>query len=216
MIVAAGQSIGPRFTTQDLTGQNVDATGTPTGVLYVNGTANAASVTITDVGTGVYKAAFTVPTDLSDRDALELLISATVDGVSQTRKVWSAAVFSSAPPVSLTIGSVLPRVWSQDIEAFIGEEGEHTLVATNNRGAAENLSGIASLSVVIATKGTSPAVIQTIPNASLDRTDDADGIIRFTNNAAVTESVRTLRYTLKNAAGNVRVMRGDFKVSYEP
>lgn len=216
MIVAAGQSIGPRFTTQDLTGQNVDATGTPTGVLYVNGTASEAVITVSDVGTGVYRAAFTVPADLSDRDSLELLITATVDGVTQTRKVWSAAVFSSSPPVSLVVGGVLPRFFSQDIEAFVGEEATHALVAVDSRGNAVDLSGIASLRLILETKGNDKTVIQTVLNAALDRTDDADGIVRWTNNTAATSSARTLRYVLKNDAGNVRVMRGDFKVTYEP
>lgn len=124
----------------------------------------------------------------------------------------AVADLETAPPVSLVVGSVLPRVWSQDIEAFIGEEGEHTLIAVNNRGVAQDLSGIAAMTLTIRTKGNSPAVLQTVLNAALDRTEDSTGIIRFTNDAAVTESARTLQYILKNDSGNVRIMQGDFVV----
>lgn len=89
MSVSSGQSITKRFTTRSFaTGAATDATGTPTGILYVNGTANAATVTVTNTATGKYKAAVTLPT-LSAGDLVELEITATVAGVTDNAIIWS-------------------------------------------------------------------------------------------------------------------------------
>jgi len=88
MSVRSGQSITVEFTTRAFaTGAATDATGTPTGTIYVNGTADAASVTVTNQATGRYKAAVTLPT-LAVGDVVSLLITATVSGVTDTDKVW--------------------------------------------------------------------------------------------------------------------------------
>jgi hypothetical protein len=89
MIVASGGSISTYFTTNDADGASFDATGTPTGVLYVNGSANGATVTVTNISTGLYKAAVTAPAG-SSGDHLVLIISATVDGTATKAKVWEA------------------------------------------------------------------------------------------------------------------------------
>lgn len=162
----------------------------------------AGIVTLRSEATG--KRLIVAPIQVGLQDALE---SALEDAVSE---------FETAPPISLVVGSVLPRTFSQDIEAFIGEEAEHTLVVTTNRGVAVDLSSIAAMTLILETKGNDKTVIQTVLDAALDRTDDVDGIVRWTNNAAATLSARTLRYVLKNDSGNVRILRGDFKVTYEP
>lgn len=89
MSVRSGQTITVLFTTRRFdTGAATDADSTPSGVLYVNGTANGASVTVTNLGTGLYKAAVTLPT-LSLFDLVALVISATVNSVSDNAVVWS-------------------------------------------------------------------------------------------------------------------------------
>ncbi len=88
MSVRSGQSITKVFTTRSFsTGVATDATGTPTGTLYVNGTADAASVTVTNIATGVYKATVTMPT-LAVGDVVDLRINATVSAVTDNAVIW--------------------------------------------------------------------------------------------------------------------------------
>jgi predicted aspartyl protease len=89
MSVQTGQSVAAMFTTRAFaTGIGVNADSLPTGVLYLNGTANAATVTITNISTGLYKAIVTMPT-LAVGDEVELVISATVSSVSDKDVVWN-------------------------------------------------------------------------------------------------------------------------------
>jgi len=88
MSVKSGQAITVLFCTQDpTTGAATDADSTPTGTLYVNGTANGATVTETNISTGLYKAAFTLPS-LTAGDVASLSIAATVGGVAGEGVVW--------------------------------------------------------------------------------------------------------------------------------
>ncbi len=89
MSVRSAQAITKLFTTRAFaTGAATDATGTPTGTLYVNGTADAASVTVTNITTGLYKAAVTLPT-LAVGDIVDLRINATVSAVTDNAIIWS-------------------------------------------------------------------------------------------------------------------------------
>ncbi len=89
-IVKSGQSVTAVFVTSSpATGAATSADSTPSGTLYVNGTANAASVTVTNVTTGRYKAAVTLPS-LSAGDVVDLHVAATVGGVAGAGIVWSA------------------------------------------------------------------------------------------------------------------------------
>lgn len=89
MSVRSGQSITKIFTTRNFTtGAAANGDSTPTGTLYVNGTADAASVTVTNITTGVYKAAVTLPT-LAVGDVVDLRIAATVNSVSDNGVIWS-------------------------------------------------------------------------------------------------------------------------------
>ncbi len=88
MSVRSAQSVTIDFTTQRFdTGAATNADSTPAGTLVVNGTDNAATVTITNVTTGVYKAAVTLPT-LAVGDICELRIAATVNSVAGSAVVW--------------------------------------------------------------------------------------------------------------------------------
>ncbi len=89
MSVRSGQSVTKVFTTRAFSsGAATNADSTPTGTLYLNGTSNAASVTVTNITTGLYKAAVTLPT-LAVGDIVDLRISATVSGVTDNAIVWS-------------------------------------------------------------------------------------------------------------------------------
>lgn len=89
MSVISGQTITDEFVTSSFTtGAATDADSTPTGVLYLNGTANGASVTVTNLATGLYKFAVTLPT-LAQGDCVSVVISATVGSVAAKGVVWS-------------------------------------------------------------------------------------------------------------------------------
>lgn len=91
MSVRSAQSITKVFTTRRFdTGAATNADSTPTGTLYVNGTANGATVTVTNITTGVYKAAVTLPT-LAIGDIVDLRIAATVNSISDNAAIWTDA-----------------------------------------------------------------------------------------------------------------------------
>jgi hypothetical protein len=82
MSVKSGQAITVLFSTANAsTGAAADASSTPTGTLYVNGTANGATVTVTNITTGLYKAALTLPS-LTAGDVVSLRVTATVATVA--------------------------------------------------------------------------------------------------------------------------------------
>jgi hypothetical protein len=88
MTVKSAQAITVLFATANpTTGAAADATGTPSGTLYVNGVANAATVTVTNVTTGVYKAAVTLPA-LTAGDIVSLRVAATVATIAGEAVVW--------------------------------------------------------------------------------------------------------------------------------
>lgn len=88
MSVKSGQAVTVLFSTANAsTGAAADATGTPAGTLYVNGTANGASVTVTNITTGLYKAAVTLPS-LTAGDVVSIRIAATVSSVAGEGVVW--------------------------------------------------------------------------------------------------------------------------------
>lgn len=88
MSVRTGQSVTVEFPTQRFdTGAATNADSTPSGTLVLNGVDNGASVTVTNVDTGRYKAAVTLPT-LAVGDIVELYISATVNSVAGKAIVW--------------------------------------------------------------------------------------------------------------------------------
>lgn len=88
MTVQSAQSVTVLFTTRVFsTGVGTNADSLPTGTLYVNGTADAASVTVTNISTGLYKAAVTLPT-LAAGDEVQLSIAATVSTIADKAVIW--------------------------------------------------------------------------------------------------------------------------------
>lgn len=85
--VKSAQAWAGLFVTRDGNGSLSAATTGPVGALYVNGTSDAASVTIT--GTNPYKFAVTLPT-LTAGDSVSMYITATVAGVATASVVAEA------------------------------------------------------------------------------------------------------------------------------
>ncbi len=107
MSVRSAESVTTVFTTASFsTGALVNADSLPTGVLYLNGTANGATVTVTNITTGIYKAAVTLPT-LAVNDLVSIVISATVGGIAGGGKVWEDTkdVFAGAIPDAAANGA---------------------------------------------------------------------------------------------------------------
>lgn len=100
MSVRSAQSVTVDFTTRVFaTGVATNADSLPAGTLVVNGTDNGASVTVTNVGTGYYKAAVTLPT-LAVNDIVQIRIAATVSSVADVGIIWTDTkdVFAGAIP----------------------------------------------------------------------------------------------------------------------
>jgi len=88
MSVKSGQAITVLFSTADAsTGAATNGDALPTGTLYVNGTANGAAVTVTNITTGLYKVAVTLPS-LTAGDVVSLRVAATVGSIAAEAVVW--------------------------------------------------------------------------------------------------------------------------------
>lgn len=140
MTVQSGQSITVLFTTRVFsTGVATNATGTPTGTLYVNGVSNAAAVTVTNVTTGIYTAQVTLPT-LAIKDEVQIIINATVSGVTDNGVIWtdtkdilldaSGDVTFNNTTITTVTGNVNGSVGS--VTGAVGSVTAGVTVTTNN------------------------------------------------------------------------------------
>lgn len=92
-----GETVTVQFFVSDpATSGLVDADALPTGVLVLNGVDNAAAVTVTNLATGIYRAAVTLPA-ITDGDELQLRIAATVGGVDGGGIVWQGYGVTKRP-----------------------------------------------------------------------------------------------------------------------
>jgi len=89
MYYQAGDTISDQFhVSNPATAGLVDADEMPTGVLVINGSNSPATVTITKLGTGLYKFSVVLPTLTGDPITLSVRIAATVGGVDAGGTVW--------------------------------------------------------------------------------------------------------------------------------
>lgn len=125
-----GETVTVQFCVSDPdTAGLVDADSLPTGTLVLNGVNNAATVTVTNLATGVYRAAVTLPA-LTDGDELQLRIAATVGGVAGGGVVWSGLGVTKRPAdIALTAAAVwantprtLTQTAAQVAAALVGED----------------------------------------------------------------------------------------------
>ena len=135
MSVKTGQAVTVLFATSNAsTGAAEDASSTPTGTLYVNGTANGASVTVTNITTGLYKAAVTLPS-LSAGDVVSLRIAATVSSVSGEGVVWQEVadtyrvsdVKSDTDDIGVAGAGLSAIPWNSDWDAEVESEVDDAL-----------------------------------------------------------------------------------------
>lgn len=98
MTVKTGQAWAGLFVTLDATGAASAADSAPTGALYVDGTADAATVTIT--GSNPYKFAVTLPT-LTAGQRVDMYITATIDTIA------TAGIVASAQADTLLVSDIV-------------------------------------------------------------------------------------------------------------
>ena len=126
MSIKSAETVTRLFTVSDpATSGAVDADSTPTGTLHVNGTANGATVTVTKLATGRYKAAVTLPA-LTVGDECDLLVSAAVGGVTGEAVVWADTCDHAQDDVLTPLATVDGNVDS--IKATV-EHATHGLAA---------------------------------------------------------------------------------------
>ena len=91
-MVKSNQVIARAVIFPDGKGTLATSTRGPAGVLYVNGVANAAVVTIT--GTNPYKFSVTLPT-INAGDILQMYVTATITAIATAEFVWREMVEDS-------------------------------------------------------------------------------------------------------------------------
>ena len=119
MSVKTGAAVTVEFTTcHPTTGAPTNGDTLPTGILYVDGVANGAAVTVTNITAGVYKAAVTLPA-LTAGQMVGIRITTAVATAPGTAVVWQdtadtvyvsdigTLVQAGVPQASIAVGSTL-------------------------------------------------------------------------------------------------------------
>lgn len=143
------------FSILSSTGALADADSLPTAVLSVNGTNDAATVTITNKSTGRYKGSVTIPAGCAAGDNIDINISATVGGVA-TGDTHHAGIVDTK------------RVSDLKDEAMRGTDGANTTTPPTTAQIKTALEAAGShLAQILEDTGTSlPAMLGAITQAS--------------------------------------------------
>ena len=171
----AGQTLVADFRTFNSSGVLTNADTTPTGTLVINGTDNAASVTVTNKATGKYKASVTLPSTITAGDIVQLSIDATISSSAS-----GGIIFSGAADVSeLALNS------TNSVSAFISASTtNYTFTVSgsvpSNLGVSNACRGMRF--VVVAGKGNGQSRIVSQSSTSI-------GNLTFTFDAAFSESL---------------------------
>jgi len=104
MSVTTGDVVLQVFTTTNpSTGAAADADSLPSGVLWVDGVANAATVTIADAaGTGRYTFSVTMPT-LTTSQRVQVIVTATINALACAGVVWEDQASPLATAAALAV-----------------------------------------------------------------------------------------------------------------
>lgn len=134
MSVSTGDVVAQIFTTTNpTTGAIADADSLPTGVLWVDSVANAATVTIADAtGTGRYSFSVTMPT-LTAGQRVQVIVAATIAGLACAGAVWED---QASPAVNVTMQQGVAVAAADangnvpvDVRAWRGEDVQPTAVS---------------------------------------------------------------------------------------
>jgi len=197
MSVKSGQAVTTEFTTADpTTAAATDADSLPTGTLVVNGTDNAATVTVTNKTTGVYKAVVTLPA-LSAGDIVGIRIAATVGGVAGVAKVWEDVADTKrvselndiAAGAEMALTAAYEATLTAAIEAALLDEGDATALL---QAIADKISG-----------DWTAGDLSALAIAAAVRADLATELARI--DASISSRLATSGYTAPDNAGIVAV-----------
>lgn len=215
MICVSGQAVAPVFTTQNIDGESTNATGTPTGTLYVTGVANAAVVTVANLETGLYSASFTVPTGQPDYTQMELVISATVDGVSAKARVWTGTILRV---IQQTVNGRYDddEATSVNVTCTVGEASKTKSVTVEDaNGDPVDLTDWGDLRLVIE-RPNSHIDVQVVENADITISGDDNNVFTFQPNAAVLAQANDFNWSLREASTEEEIISGTIAVVYSP
>jgi len=186
MTVKTGSAWAGLFVTLDATGAL--AAGTPSGVLYVDGVANAATVTIT--GSNPYKWSVTLP-ELTAGQRVDMYITATISTIATAGVVASeqadTAILSDGVTLAATQGAI---TWGQQkIIANVANQGALDILNSNTSGYGQQnrgYQGLRNYSDVANGAGQSNIATQTGGRGVQNYTSGANGISQ--QNSAVGDS----------------------------
>jgi len=146
---AIGDSYYKTFTTNDSSGSECDADATPSVVAYQDGTLDATfTLAVNKIAdtTGRYYVSGTVPSDYGTGDCIDVVVSATVSGITRATVIDSFVVRPVAT-ANVTLGAVTAvnspgnRTSSPvALEMFQGEEKTFTITCNDSSGEAVDLS----------------------------------------------------------------------------
>lgn len=161
-MIKSAQAVTVDFETSDSDGNLQDADSLPTGTLVVDGTDNAAVVTVTNKATGIYKAAVTLPS-LTAGQQVSIRIEATVDSITTGATIWretADTIYPSEIPASIGVPTLYaPSAATRDVGDNDG--GDYTNLAAHDESAmvTGELSGASTVEgdrmTVTVTKATS-------------------------------------------------------------
>ena len=173
MIVKSGQTWTGMFSTKDSTGALATPSVGPAGVLYVDGTANGATVTIS--GSNPYKWTVTLPS-LTAGQTVSMYITATISSIATSSVVAEAIGDTARLSDTLTANSASGGITSS---SFVSGAITAASIAADAIGAselaadavAEIQSGLATSASISALNNLSQADIRTavgLASANLD------------------------------------------------
>ncbi len=237
MTVKTGGAWAGTFVCKDATGALSTPSVGPAGTVYVDGVANAATVTIT--GSNPYKFSVTLPT-LTAGQRVDLYITATISSVATAAiiaseqadtalvsEVWSAATRtltqSAASVVAVVSGSDITATRGDTLSASLTDDGALTgyskLYFTVKKDYADaDTAAIIQIEKTAGLKYINGAAAVTAANGVLAITDEASGDITITLDEVETAKLSPGRYyydvQIVRTAGTVSTLtEGVFNVS---
>lgn len=205
-MVKSAQSVATTFTIHNpTTGADAAPDALPTAVLMLNGTANAAVVTVATAGaTGRYKATVTLPA-LAAGDVVEVIAIAIVGGITASGKVWSDVGVTKW--VSELQDITLSSIWDRLLTSIVTSGSVGKLIKDNLNVAVDTRATPTQVldSVNSALNDTPPGVI--IPDSIWDILSNlSDGSVLDQDASAHTD-LNSLGYWLNRmASGSVKMV----------
>lgn len=139
-----GSVVGIQRTVQDRFGALTDADSLPIATLVRNGDNTGESITVTNISTGVYKLAFTIPVAWTLKDTVEVRVVAIVGGVTGAAIVWSVVLATPAVIGPLAVSQDESFLTPSPITLTTFRKSTKTFPITvlDTSGATVNLSGM--------------------------------------------------------------------------